>query len=134
MKNAIHKKDALIHGSLIFFILYFATLPLYSEWIGRKFPNIWTCAYKRLSGGPCPFCGTMTALKRFFSGEDTNPDAKYQILLICVGIITITEFLCALAALTGVCSGRTMRIITISSIIFISAQALSVFIVFILNW
>lgn len=48
---------------------YMAALPVVGRAMRFLLPQLWHCAYRSMTGRPCPFCGTTGDLARLWQGD-----------------------------------------------------------------
>jgi hypothetical protein len=70
-------------------IIYFVTLPFLSPYLGKQFPDIWTCQYQRIAGRPCPFCGITASIGQIFQGEFDDLENKSSLVVIIIAAANV---------------------------------------------
>lgn len=62
-------------------VVYFLLLPIISFYMSNVMPEIWKCAFKSITGKPCPYCSITTDFKTIFQEKSINFHFKNQISL-----------------------------------------------------
>lgn len=126
--------DISFHCAIIGFILYFITLPLYSDYIYRAFPQFWVCAYRQLTSKPCPFCGTTRAIENIFAGNFRNVSWEHYTLMLMVFLIFIFEISSLSFILWKPEDNLTRKRLRIATIILTGISVISLFSIFLIKW
>ncbi|MBS1371126.1 MAG: hypothetical protein HPZ91_14335 [Lentisphaeria bacterium] len=73
------KRYRILNWTVLGLLCYIAALPAAARAMRFIFPQLWQCSYRRMTGTPCPFCGTTGDLSRMWSGnfDLRNPVTPY---------------------------------------------------------
>lgn len=63
------KRYRIFNWTVFGFVCYMAALPVFARAMRFLLPQIWRCSYLRMTGQPCPFCGTTGDLARLWHGN-----------------------------------------------------------------
>ena len=72
------------------YILYILLLPFISPVMQKLLPDLWQCAFLRITGQPCPLCGFTRDLTSFFKGDSAaliNPASIFIIFFVILNFI-----------------------------------------------
>lgn len=100
----IYKHYKTINFIILGFAIYILFLPFVAEASRTIHPELWNCAYRSITGNPCPFCGLTTDIRSISTGigdgnigaNINNPLSKfiYPVVLLQIffrAIIIIME-------------------------------------------
>jgi len=62
-------------------VIYILLLPIISFYMSKAMPELWTCAFKKATGKPCPYCGITTDFKTILYERSFNLKLKNQMSL-----------------------------------------------------
>lgn len=86
---------------MVLYMLYAASLPLWSHHMSAWLPEIWQCAYLRWTGVPCPLCGVTRDVGVWMGAggperAGNNPATPWIvsvfILLFCLRLMALFSF------------------------------------------
>ncbi len=77
-------------------ICYMAALPVVGQAMRFLFPQLWHCAYRSMTGRPCPFCGTTRDLAQLWHGDFSfrNPVTPFLVLFLAAEVCWRIYLLC----------------------------------------
>ena len=111
---------------------YCIVFPFISPAMGRLLPRVWSvCAFKRMTGQPCPLCGLTRAFGALMRGDIRSALAYHPFVLLAasfiVGELVFRAFLLAV--------GREARLSRIfHADIAVHAVILLAYAVYVLHW
>lgn len=77
------KRYRIFNWTVFGFVCYMAALPVFARAMRFLLPQIWRCSYLRMTGQPCPFCGTTGDLARLWHGNFDFLESRHSAACQC---------------------------------------------------